>query len=61
MLTKETIQANEVLAGLTPEQISAIEKLSKNDEDAVIGAKVGEIHRQYDETILKATENISKH
>ena len=55
MLTKETLQANEVLADLTPEQISAIEELSKNDEDAVIGAKVGEIHRKYDETILKAT------
>ena len=55
MLTKETLQANEVLADLTPEQISAITELSKNDEDSVIGAKVGEIHRQYDETILKAT------
>lgn len=55
MLTRETIKANAVLADLTPEQISAIEKLSENDEQTVINAKVGEIHRMYDDTILKAT------
>lgn len=55
MLTKETIIANSVLADLSAEQIAAIEKLSANDEQTVIGAKIGEIHRQYDETILKAT------
>lgn len=54
-LTAETLKANEVLAELSAEQITAITNLSRNDEDNVIGTKVGEIHRQYDETILKAT------
>lgn len=55
MLKQEVIKANAVLSGLTDEQIKAIEQLSENDENAVIGQKIGEIHRQYDETILKAT------
>lgn len=55
MLTKEVIKANAQLATLTDEQLQVIETLSKNDEDAVIGQKIGEVHRQYDETILKAT------
>lgn len=54
-LTEETLKANEVLSALTEEQLKAITTLSKNDEDTVIGSKIGEIHRQYDETILKAT------
>ena len=36
MLKKEVLIANAVLANLTPEQITAIEQLSKNDEDSVI-------------------------
>ena len=55
MLNKEILKANEALASLTDEQLATIEKLSANDEHSVIGAKIGEIHRQYDETILKAT------
>jgi|SRR5690606_12420390 len=55
MLKKEVLKANAALASLTDEQIAAIEQLSSNDENAVIAQKVGEIHRQYDETILKAT------
>lgn len=55
MLKKEILLANAALAGLTDEQITAIEQLSTNDENAVIAQKVGEIHRQYDDTILKAT------
>lgn len=55
MLKKEVLKANAALAGLTDEQVAAIEQLSANDENAVIAQKVGEIHRQYDETILKAT------
>jgi len=54
-LTADTLKANEILSSLTAEQLTAITNLSKNDEDNVIGSKVGEIHRQYDETILKAT------
>ena len=44
MLKKEIIKANAILATLTDEQIAAIEKLSENDENAVIGKKTGEIH-----------------
>ena len=42
-LARETIVANEVLAGLTDEQITAIETLSRNDEDVVIGTRFGEV------------------
>lgn len=55
MLKSEVIKANAVLASLTDAQIAAIETLSKNDEDTVIGSKVGEIHREYDKTILAST------
>lgn len=55
MLTKEILKASAVLAALTDDQLQSIVELSKNDETAVISQKVGEIHRQYDETILKAT------
>lgn len=54
-LVRETIVANEVLAGLTDEQINAIETLSRNDEDVVIGTRFGEVYRQMDSTIEKAT------
>lgn len=55
MLTKETIVANEALKDLTEEQISAIATLSENDENTVIGQKFGEVYRQMDSTIEKAT------
>lgn len=55
MLTKELLVANESLAGLTEEQIQAITTLSSNDENAVIGARIGEIYRQMDSTIAEAT------
>ena len=55
MLKSEVIKANAVLATLTDAQIAAIETLSQNDEATVIGQKVGEIHRQYDATILAST------
>lgn len=55
MLTKEIIQANAELASLTDEQISALETLSQNDENAVIGSRLGEIYRQMDATIATAT------
>lgn len=47
-LTIDILKANSVLAGLTQEQIDAIVTLSVNDENTVIGKKVGEIHGQYD-------------
>lgn len=55
MLTKETIVANEALKDLSEEQISAIATLSENDEATVIGQKFGEVYRQMDSTIEKAT------
>ena len=54
MLQKDTIIANESLKGITDEQISAIETLSKNDEDAVIGAKFGEVYRHNGEWKFRA-------
>lgn len=53
MLTPELIKANEALKGLSDEQVSAIATLSKNDEDAVIGNRFGEVYRQMDATIEK--------
>jgi len=55
MLKSEVIKANAVLATLSDAQIAAIETLSQNDETTVIGLKIGEIHRKYDETILAST------
>lgn len=55
MLTREIIAANAALAGLTEDQINTIVTLSQNDENAVIGARIGEIYRQMDTTIAEAT------
>lgn len=55
MLNKETLIANEALKGLTDEQIGAIVTLSENDEASVLGAKFGEVYRQMDSSIEKAT------
>lgn len=55
MLTREIITANADLKELTDAQISAIELLSKNDENSVIGARIGEVYRQMDTTIANAT------
>lgn len=50
-LTRQLITANAALAALTDEQIAALETLSQNDENTVIGARIGEIYRQMDSTI----------
>lgn len=55
MLTRETLIANEALKGLTEEQITTIATLSENDEASVIGNRFGEVYRQLDATIEKAT------
>lgn len=55
MLTEEMIRADAVLASLTPEQITAIETMSRNDEDVVIGKRFGDVYRQMDATIKEAT------
>jgi len=50
-LTPEVIKANESLSELTDDQVAAISTLSVNDENTVIGAKVGELHGAYDRDI----------
>lgn len=54
-LTRELLTANAVLSGLTEEQITAITTLSVNDENSVIGQRIGEIYRQLDATIESST------
>lgn len=55
MLTAEIIKENDALSGLTDAQITAITELSKNDENTVIGAKIGALHGQYDADVLAVT------
>lgn len=55
MLTKEIIKANAALNGLSDEQLAAIEELSRNDESAVIGQKLREVHDRYDADIKELT------
>lgn len=54
MITLEMLNGNEGLKGLTPDQKEAIVTLSRNDENAVIGERFGEVYRQMDETIVNA-------
>jgi len=54
-LTNELLKANEVLASLTDEQLTAIITLSTNDEASVIGKHTGEIYRKMDESISSIT------
>lgn len=55
MITIEMLQQQEALNGLTDEQRNAIITLSKNDEEAVISKRFGEVYRQMDETIARET------
>lgn len=59
-LTASVLKANAGLAGLSDEQIGIIEELSKNDENTVIGNRIGELHGQYDNDVLSVT-GIAKH
>lgn len=52
MLTVEMLQQNSQLSGLTAEQLNAIAEMSRNDENTVIGTKIGALHGQYDTDIL---------
>lgn len=52
MLKEENLKGIE---GLTPDQITAIVTLSKNDEEAVIGAKIGEIYGNLEKDINTVT------
>ena len=53
MLSAELIQGN--VTGLSEEQVSALVELSRNDENQVIGQRIGEIYRELDNTIAAST------
>ncbi|MEG0579182.1 MAG: hypothetical protein RR490_04625, partial [Niameybacter sp.] len=55
MLTIDLLRQNTALASLSDDQLKAIEALSKNDEAAVIGTKIGELHGKYDADVLALT------
>ena len=58
-LTPEIIKQQEPLKGLTDEQISAITTLSQNDENTVIGTRIGKIYGDLDNDI-KETFGVEK-
>lgn len=55
MLTIEMLQQSSTLTGLTDDQLNAIAEMSRNDENTVIGTKIGALHGQYDTDILDIT------
>lgn len=55
MLTIEMLRQSSDLASLTDNQLNAIAEMSRNDENTVIGTKIGALHGQYDTDILNIT------
>ena len=55
MLTVEMLRQNGTLTGLTDIQLNAIAEMSRNDENTVIGTKIGALHGQYDTDIFEIT------
>lgn len=55
MITREMLNGDTVLGSLSEEQINAIVTLSKNDEEAVIGARFREVYNRLDQTIADST------
>lgn len=55
MLTVDMLKQNAALLGLTDAQFNAIATMSQNDENTVIGTKIGALHGQYDTDILSIT------
>lgn len=55
MLTIEMLRQSSALTGLTDDQLNAIAEMSRNDENTVIGTKIGTLHGQYDTDILSIT------
>lgn len=55
MLTIKMLQQSSALTGLTDDQLNAIAEMSRNDENTVIGTKIGALHGQYDTDILDIT------
>lgn len=49
------LKQNTSLAGLSDVQLTAIATMSQNDENTVIGTKIGALHGQYDADILSIT------
>ena len=49
------LRQNSALTGLSEAQFNAIAEMSKNDENTVIGTKIGALHGQYDADILSVT------
>lgn len=54
-LDAEIIKANPALKDLSEEAVSAIETLSKNDEERVITTKIGEYHGMLEKDVKEAT------
>lgn len=55
MLTIEMLRQNSALTGLSDAQLTAIAEMSRNDENTVIGTRIGALHGQYDKDILEVT------
>lgn len=55
MLTIEMLRQNSALEGLSDSQLNAIAEMSRNDENSVIGTKIGALHGQYDTDIFSVT------
>ena len=55
MLTVEMLRQSSSLMGLTDAQFNAIAEMSRNDENTVIGTKIGALHGQYDTDVLSIT------
>lgn len=55
MLTIEMLRQSSALTGLTDDQLNAIAEMSRNDENTVIGTRIGTLHGQYDADILGIT------
>ena len=55
MLTIDMLKQSAALAGLSEAQFTAIAEMSRNDENTVIGTKIGALHGQYDTDIFGIT------
>jgi hypothetical protein len=55
MLTVEMLSQSPALQGLTDAQKQVIATMSQNDENTVIGTRIGELHGQYDQDVLGIT------
>jgi hypothetical protein len=55
MLTVEILKQNTALASLNDTVLATIAEMSKNDENTVIGTRIGALHGQYDADIFSIT------